>query len=95
MTIPKIEEVVPLPDLFLSIKFTDESVKFVRSQLNIDEMNAFKNGSKKLSDLLRLLAGYNWIGCEINIADDNAFSVNGVEYGSKDIYINGKNSFAI
>lgn len=39
-----IEEVDLIPNMFLSIKYTDESVKFVRSQLNIDEMNVFKNG---------------------------------------------------
>lgn len=50
-----IEEVDLIPNMFLSIKYADESIKFVRSQLNIDEMNALKNGPKKLSDLLKLL----------------------------------------
>ncbi|MCZ2493147.1 hypothetical protein [Dellaglioa carnosa] len=41
-----IEEVDLIPNMFLSIKYIDESATFVRSQLNIDEMNVFKNGSK-------------------------------------------------
>lgn len=85
---PKVIEVGMLPNMFLMVKFDDNTVRYWRSKLNQEEINIFKSGKENIFGFTRLTPQFYWIGNDIVIDNNNFFKVNNVTYSGNDIYNN-------